>query len=77
MAVIASHYSKVVLQSNTDITKKHILKVSHHGKERHSMKAFLNIGPTIWNELLTDELRECTSVDVFKKRLTHILNLHY
>ena len=37
------------------------------------MKPFSIVGPTMWNELLTDELRECTSVDVFKKRLkTHL-----
>ena len=31
------------------------------------MKAFSVVGPTMWNELLTNELRECTSVDVFKR----------
>ena len=58
--------------------KVNILKVPAHGKGRHSMKAFSVVGPTMWNELLTNELRECTSVDVFKKRLkTHRFHLHY
>ena len=29
----------------------------------------------MWNELLTNELRECTSVDVFKKRLKRIFSI--
>ena len=43
-----------------------------------SMTAFSVVGPTMWNELITHELRECTSVDVFKERLkTHLVHLHY
>ena len=63
--------------------KVNILNVPAHVKGRHSMKAFSVVGPTMWNELLTNELltnelRECTSVDVFKKRLkTHLFHLHY
>ena len=58
--------------------KVHILNVHVHGKGRHSMKAFSVVGPTMWNELLTNELRECTSIDVFKKRLkTHLFHLYY
>ena len=58
--------------------KVNILNVSANGKGRHTMKAFSVAGPTMWNELLTNELRECTSVDVFKKRLkTHLFHLHY
>ena len=58
--------------------KVNILNVPAHGKGRHSMKAFSVVGPTMWNELLTNELRECTSVDVFKKKLkTHLFHLHY
>ena len=49
--------------------KVNILNVPAHGKGCHSMKAFSVVGPTMWNELLTNELRECTSVDVFKNRL--------
>ena len=57
--------------------KVNILNVPAHGKGRHSMKAF-SVGLTMWNELLTNELRECTSVDVFEKRLkTHLFHLHY
>ena len=55
-----------------------ILLCYAHGKGCHSMKVFSVVGPTMWNELLTNELRECTSVDVFKKRLkTHLFHLHY
>ena len=58
--------------------KVNILNVPAHGKGRHSMKAIPIVGPTMWNELLTNKLRECTSIDVFKKRLkTHLFNLHY
>ena len=58
--------------------KVNILNVPAHGKGCHSMKAFSVVGPTMWNELLTNKLRECTSVDVFKKRLkTHLFHLHY
>ena len=42
------------------------------------MKSFSIVGPTMWNELMIDEQRECTSVDVFKKRLkTHLFHRHY
>ena len=53
--------------------KVNILNVPAHGKGRHSMQTFTIIGPTMWNELLIDELKECTSVDVF--RMT--LKMHY
>ena len=36
------------------------------------MKTFSIAGPTMWNELLTDELRGCTSVNVVQMRLIHI-----
>ena len=58
--------------------KINIMKLPAHGKGRHSMEAFSIGGPTRRNELLTDELRECTSVDMFKKRMkTHHFHLHY
>ena len=54
----------------TQISQKvNILNVPAHGKGCHSMTAFSVVGPTMWNKLLTNELRECTIVDVFKKRL--------
>ena len=67
--VLLQGNTKVLLQGNTNITQVKILNVPAHGKGRHSMKTFSVVGPTMWNELLTNELRECTSVDVFKKRL--------
>ena len=52
-----------------------IQTVPAHGKERHSMKAFSIIGKTMWNDLLTDERRECTSVDMFKEAVL-LLEMH-
>ena len=49
------------------LQKMNILKVPTHGKGYHSMKTFSIAGPTMMNEMLTDEPRECTSVDVFFK----------
>ena len=55
-----------------------ILNVPAQGKGCHILEAFSIVGPTMWNELLTDELRECTGVDVLIKRLkTHLFHLHY
>ena len=67
-------YTKVVLHGYTNI-----INVPAHGKVRHSMNAFSVVGPTMWNELLTNELRESTSIDVLKKRLkTHLFfHRHY
>ena len=71
-------YTEVVLLGTGTSQKVNILIVSTHGKGRHSMKSFSIVGPTMWNELLTDEMRECTSVDVAKKRLkSHMFHLHY
>ena len=58
-------YTTVVLLGKTNITKVNILNVPAHGKARHSMNAFSIVGANMWNELLTNELRVCTSVDVF------------
>ena len=33
------------------------------------LQAFAVAGPRLWNELLTDELRGCSSLDTFKKKL--------
>lgn len=58
--------------------KKRILEIPPHGKGKHSRKAFSVVGPKMWNDILTDELRECTSADVFKKNLkTHLFRLSY
>ena len=42
------------------------LIVSHHGVSKYTEKAFAVAGPRLWNELLTDELRGCNSLDTFK-----------
>ena len=47
-------------------------------KHFYSEKAFAVVGPRLWNELLTDELRGCNSVDTFKKKLkTMLFKKHY
>ena len=54
-----------------------ILNLAAHGKGRYILKTFSIVGLTMWNVQVTDELRECTSVDVFKKGLkTHFFHLH-
>ena len=46
-----------------------LLVVPHQKSNKYSEKAFSVVGPRLWNELLTDELRGCNSVDTFKKKL--------
>ena len=46
-----------------------LLVVPHQKSNKYSEKAFAVVGPRLWNELLTDELRGCNSVDTFKKKL--------
>ena len=50
-----------------------LLVVPHHGVNKYSEKAFAVAGPRLWNELLTDELRGCNSLDTFKKKLKTLL----
>ena len=55
-----------------------LLVVPHHGVNKYSEKAFAVAGPRLWNELLTDELRGCSSLDTFKKKLkTLLFQKHY
>ena len=49
--------------------KVNLLVVPHKKSNKYSEKAFAVVGPHLWNELLTDELRGCNSVDTFKKKL--------
>ena len=50
----------------------------HHGVNKYSEKAFAVAGPRLWNELLTDELRGCSSLETFKKKLkTLLFQKHY
>ena len=55
-----------------------LLVVPHHRVNKYSEKAFAVAGPRLWNELLTDELRGCNSLDTFKKKLkTLLFQKHY
>ena len=55
-----------------------LLVVPHQKSNKYSEKAFAVVGPRLWNELLTDELRGCNSVDTFKKKLkTMLFKKHY
>ena len=55
-----------------------LLVVPNHGVNKYSEKAFAGAGPRKWNELLTDELRGCSSLDTFKKKLkTLLFQKHY
>ena len=54
------------------------LRVNNNRVSKYSEKAFAVVGPRLWNELLTDELRGCNSVDTFKKKLkTMLFKKHY
>ena len=58
--------------------KVNLLVVPHQKSHKYSEKAFAIVGPRLWNELLTDELRRCNSVDTFKKKLkTMLFKEHY
>ena len=62
--------------------KVNLLAVPHQKSSKYSEKAFAVVGPRLWNELLTDELRGCSSVDTFKKKLKTMLfkntiNIYY
>ena len=45
-----------------------LLVVPHHGVKKYFERAFAVAAPRLWNELLTDELRGCNSLDTFKKK---------
>ena len=47
--------------------------VPHQKSNKYSEKAFAVVGPRLWNELLTDELRGCNSVDTFKEAKNYAL----
>ena len=58
--------------------KVNLLVVPHQKSNKYSEKAFAVVGPRLWNELLTDELRGCNSIDTFKKKLkTMLFKKHY
>ena len=66
------------VRSTRSSHKANLLVVPHQKSNKYSEKAFAVVGPRLWNELLTDELRGCNSVDTFKKKLkTMLFKKHY
>ena len=70
------------VRSTRSSHKVNLLVVPHQKSNKYSEKAFAVVGPRLWNELLTDELRGCNSVDTFKKKLKTMLfkntvNIYY
>ena len=66
------------VRSTRSSHKVDLLVVPHQKSNKYSEKAFAVVGPRLWNELLTDELRGCNSVDTFKKKLkTMLFKKHY
>ena len=61
------------VRSTRSSHKVNLLVVPHQKSNKYSEKAFAVVGPRLWNELLTDELRGCNSVDTFKKKLKTML----
>ena len=65
LADMMTSYNPV--RSTRSSHKVNLLVVPHQKSNKYSEKAFAVVGPRLWNELLTDELRGCNSVDTFKK----------
>ena len=66
------------VRSTRSSHKVNLLVVPHQKSNKYSEKAFAVVVPHLWNELLTDELRGCNSVDTFKKKLkTMLFKKHY
>ena len=66
------------VRSTRSSHKVNLLVVPHQKSNKYSEKAFAVVGPRLWNELLTDELRGCNRVDTFKKKLkTMLFKKHY
>ena len=61
------------VRSTRSSHKVKLLVVPHQKSNKYSEKTFAVVGPRLWNELLTDELRGCNSVDTFKKKLKTML----
>ena len=57
------------VRSTRSIHKVNLLVVAYQISNKYSEKTFAVVGPRLGNELLTDELRGCNSVDTFKKKL--------
>ena len=72
------HLTDMMITRNTTRSTRsshrvNLLVVPHHGVNKYSEKAFAVAGPRLWNELFTDELRGCNSLDTFKKKLKTLL----
>ena len=70
------------VRSTRSSHKVNLLVVPPQKLNKYFEKAFAVVGPRLWNELLTDDLRGCNSVDTFKKKLKTILfqktiNIYY
>ena len=70
------------VRSTRSSHKVNLLVVPHQKSNKNSEKTFAVVRPRLWNELLTDELRGCNSVDTFKKKLKTMLvkntiNIYY
>ena len=66
------------VRSTRSSHKVNLLVVPHQISNKYPEKAFAVVGPRLWNELLTDELRGCNNVDTFKKKLkTMLFKKHY
>ena len=61
------------VRSTRSSHKLNLLVVPHQKSNKYSDKAFAVVGPRLWNEILTDELLGCNSVESFKKKLKTLL----
>ena len=61
------------VRSTRSSHKVNLLVVPHQKSNKYPEKAFAVVGPRLWNELLTDELRGSNSVDTFNKKLKTML----
>ena len=55
------------VRSTRSSHKVNLLVVPHQKSNKYSEKAFAVVGPRLWNELLTDELRVCNSLAISKR----------
>ena len=71
------------VRSTRSSHKVNLLVVPQQKSNKYSEKAFAVVGPRLWNELLTDKLRDCNSVDTFKTKQKTIcsskntINIYY
>ena len=61
------------VRSTRSSHKVNLLVVTHQQSNKYSEKAFVVVRPRQWNELFTDELRGCNSVDTLNKAKNYAL----